>query len=142
MRDPEDELGCSIDDQVTVDQAATVVPRRCTIAGFTEEVSRSGGLNLSELGPLACLLVRTRNTLYRIVVIRPPEPEILVQGGFFFTERTEARLCGCSYGGSLLKLAWIGFDMSMEIHHGGRRIVTSPVSAIEIQREPTTIRPV
>ncbi len=137
MNRPEERVERRDQTATTLSRIGTRLPRRCTIEGFVEDAGRPGGLSLASLPPLACLRVQTRNTLYRIVVVRPPRPEILVQGGQFFVARTAAQLCGCSFGGSFLKLAWIGVEMSMEIHHEGRRIVTSPVRSIEVQPEST-----
>lgn len=108
------------------------LPRRCTLDGFAEEIARTSGIHLAELPPITALLVRTQNTLYRITVLQPLESKVLVQGGRFFDEPTEARLNGASFGGSLLKTAWVGIGLRMEIGHNGRRIVTSPVRAIDV----------
>jgi len=64
---------------------------------------------------------------------------VRVQGGRYFPDMTAAHLNGSSAGGSLLKLAWIGIGMCMEISAGGQRIVTSPVRAISTA--PTFARP-
>jgi len=47
---------------------------------------------------------------------------------------TTAHLNGSSAGGSLLKVAWIGVGLCMEISARGQRIVTSPVRAITTAR--------
>ena len=84
---------------------------------------------------LSTLLIRTLNSLYRVVVLEPPRPRILIQGGRFFPEPTEARLAGASFGGSLLKLSWFGHGLRMEIYSDWQRIVTSPVQSIEVCRD-------
>ena len=111
------------------------VPRRCTLEGFAQEVALTEGVGLAELESLTTLLVRTDNSLYRITVLQPPQPKILVQGGRFFPETTEGRLAGSSFGGSFLKMAWLGCGLRMEIYSKGQRIVTSPVRSIEIQQD-------
>jgi hypothetical protein len=77
---------------------------------------------------MTTLLVRTRNSEYRIVV--SSGDEVLVKGGHFFPSLTEARFSGASVGGSFLKVGWIGVGLRMEILADGRRIVTSPVHDI------------
>jgi hypothetical protein len=114
-------------------EPATVVSPCVTLDGFGAAVARSRGLALGQLGPLDVLTVQTRNTLYRIVVPRPPDPEILVQGGVFFPHRTRARLAGSSLGGSLLKVSWIGAGFRMEFYYAGQRIITSPVRSVEVE---------
>ena len=106
----------------------TCVSRAATLAGFTSAVSSTNGVQLRDLPPMTTLLVRTRNSEYRIVV--SSGDEVLVKGGHFFPSLTEARFSGASVGGSFLKVGWIGVGLRMEILADGRRIVTSPVHDI------------
>jgi hypothetical protein len=96
--------------------------------------SAADGVSLRDLEPLTTLLVRTCNSLYRIVVSQ--HHSVFVQGGQFFPEMTDARLDGSSFGGSFLKVGWIGVGLRMEFWDGSQRIVTSPVRAIDC--EPRT----
>ena len=70
----------------------TSVPRRCALDGFAEEVALTEGVDLAEPDSLTTLLVRTENSLYRIIVLQPPQPNILVQGGGFAPRRLRAGL--------------------------------------------------
>lgn len=96
--------------------------------GFVAASSASDGLSLRDLEPLTTLRVRTCNSHYRIVISH--QTAIYVQGGRFFPESTGARLEGSSFGGSFLKMGWIGVGLCMEIWADGQRIVTSPVQSI------------
>jgi hypothetical protein len=107
---------------------SVVVPRAATIEGFVAASSASDGLSLRDLEPLTTLHVRTCNSHYRIVISH--QTAIYVQGGRFFPESTGARLEGSSFGGSLLKMGWIGVGLCMEIWSQGQRIITSPVRSI------------
>jgi len=109
---------------------AALVPRVCTLDGFAASASSSQGVSLGDLDPITTLAVRTMNSLYRIIVVQPPT-RVLVQGGEFFPEPTEASLSGSSFGGSCLKMAWIGRGFCMEIYGPAGRIVTSPVRSID-----------
>jgi len=108
-----------------------LVPRHCTLDGFAEEAVRHGGVDISQLEPLTRLYVQTQNTLYQLTLLDPWESKIMIQGGQFFSCPTEASLCGTSFGGSFLKSKWIGRFMRMEVHAGGRNIVTSPVRSVK-----------
>lgn len=108
-----------------MNDTTTCVSRAATLTGFTSAVSTTNGLQLRDLPPMTTLLVRTRNSEYRIVV--SSGDEVLVKGGHFFPALTEARFSGASVGGSFLKVGWIGIGLRMEILAEGRRIVTSPV---------------
>lgn len=111
-----------------IDSTAVLVPRAATMDGFVDASTAADGLSLRDLEPLTTLLVRTCNSHYRIVISR--NTAVFVQGGRFFPETTHARLEGSSFGGSLLKMGWIGVGLCMEIWAGGQRIITSPVRAI------------
>ena len=55
----------------------------------------------------------------------------------FFAERTRACLNGSSFGGSCLKMGWVGLGLHMEFHAGGQWIITSHVRAIAVEASPT-----
>jgi hypothetical protein len=117
-----------------------LVPRRCTVDGFVEEVAVTEGLNVREAEPLVPILVTTQNSLYRIVPLRWGNADVLVQGGQFFPKPTEARLVGATFGGSFLKMHWISVGMHMEIdpRTGGGPIITTRVADVRIERDRTT----
>ena len=114
-----------------------VVPRRCTLDGFVEEVSRTHGVGLADVDAFSTLVVRTRNSVYHITILRPWAREVLVQGGEFFTARTRACLNGSSFGGSCLKLGWVGIGSHMEFHADDQWIITSHVRSIAVERVAT-----
>lgn len=116
----------------------THVPRTSTLAGFTAVAAASRGVHLRDLAPLTALQVRTRNTLYRIIVSNGDA--VLVEGGQFFPSLTSARFGGASAGGSFLRVGWIGVGLRMELLVDGQRIVTSPVH--EIRRDEHATGPV
>jgi hypothetical protein len=114
--------------------SGTLVPRRCTLAGFATEVAQAEGLDIREVEPLTIILVRTQNSVYRLIPLHRGDSCVLVDGGQFFPEPTEAHLAGSTFGGSFLKLAWIGVGMHLELHAGGQCIITSPVRRITTER--------
>ncbi len=95
------------------------------------------GVHLGDLPPLTTLLVRTMNSLYRVVITQGPE--VYVHGGAFFPDPTWAYLDGVSIGGSSLKVGWIGVGLRMEIRTGSLRILTSPVCAITAERPSDSV---
>jgi hypothetical protein len=97
-----------------------------------DEGSAIDGISLADLEPLTSLLVRTANSLYRIVVLRGAT--VLVKGGTSFPEMTRGDLL--SFGVNVLRFGWIGVGLRMEIHAGNRCIVTSPVRDLTIERSP------
>ena len=113
-------------------ESGVLVPRRCTLDGFTAQVARTDGVYLRDLDPITTLRVQTENTLYEITVPRPPESSVLVRGGRFFPKTTAASFGGSSFGGSCLKLAWFGVGLHMEFHFAGGWIITSRVRCIDV----------
>ena len=116
---------------------ADIVPRRCTLDGFVEAVSQSQGVGLTDVDVLTTLVVHTENSVYHITILQPYMREVLVQGGGFFTARTRACLSGSSFGGSCLKLGWIGVGLRMEFHTDDQWIITSHVRSIAVEPSAT-----
>ena len=111
-----------------MDTTQTVIARVATLEGFEEQTTATGGIHLRDLEPMDVLLVRTRNSVYRIILLHGTE--VTVQGGEFFVDPTTAFLDGSGFGGGLIKIGWVGLGLRMELRSEGRRILTSPVRSI------------
>lgn len=111
--------------------AQFTVPRHCTLDGFARETSRREGFETAHLPPLTKLNISTQNSYYQLTLLDPGDSTAIVQGGRFFSEPSEVFFCGSSYGGTLLKMSWIGIGMRLELMSNGRRIITSPVVSVE-----------
>ncbi len=121
----------------TSERTPDVVPRVSTLDGFVEAVSHTKGVGLAYVDVFSALVVRTRNSVYHITILRPWAREVLVQGGEFFTARTRACLDGSSFGGSCLKLGWVGVGSHMEFHADDQWIITSRVRSLAVERVAT-----
>ena len=110
----------------------TYVARAVTLDGFVEETGNIRGLYLRDVEPLTTLIVRTCNSCYRMIVSLGTSA--IVQGGRFFPDATPGRIDGSGFGGSFLKVGWIGIGLRMEIFADGQRIITSPVRDISVER--------
>jgi hypothetical protein len=95
------------------------------------------GVYLRDLPPLTTLLVRTTNSLYRMVITR--WPEVYIQGGDFFPDPTAAYVEGASSSGSWLRAGWIGVGLLVELRSGGWRLTTSPVVAITTEQAANSV---
>ena len=104
---------------------------------FLELIRHVEGVELRQLEPMTTLLVWTWNSRYRLIVANGSD--VLVQGGSFFPEPMPAHVDGASAGGSLLKMGWIGVGLLIEFRVKGKRIVTSPVTAIATERPDLSI---
>ena len=114
-----------------------MVPRYRTPNGVVEAVSQADGIGLIDVDAFTTLVVRTDTSIYRIMILTPHAREVLVQGGTFFPERTRAYLSGSNFGGSCLKIGWVGLGLQLEFHAGGQWIITSHVRAIAVEASAT-----
>ena len=92
------------------------------------------GLLVNRLLVHDCLSVQTRHSLYEIIVTDTQAAEVLVRGGAYFPEFTQARVAGCSLGGSFLKLHGIYVGFRIELLSGTQMILTSPVETMNLKR--------
>jgi hypothetical protein len=90
----------------------------------------SEGLQIDRLGVLEPLTVRTRNSTYTIVVLRPATGEVLVRGGRICPTFERGVLVGATGGGGVIKLRGIYPGLRMEIIIPGRRVLTSVVESV------------
>ena len=119
--------------------SSDLVPRHRSLDGFTEAVSQADGIGLTEVDAFTTLVVQTDNSVYQITILQPYRREVSVQGGAFFPERTRAYLSGSSFGGSCLKLGWVGVGLHMEFLAADRDqwVLTSHVRSITVAPSAT-----
>jgi hypothetical protein len=96
-------------------------------------IPQPSAVDLRFIAPGTELVVETRNSCYRFVMLDDHQ-NALVQGGRRFEQETTARIDGCTIGGCLLKLGWIAKGLCLELSARGKRIVTSPVCSISVAR--------
>ena len=113
-----------------------IVPRCSTVEGFALEAGPTEGVAIESLGTGTVVILRTANSEYRLTVLDETRRTVLVKGGLVLQEATLACLQGSSAGGSFLKTGWIGLGLRVELTVGCRRIVTSRVRSITVERVP------
>ncbi len=90
------------------------------------------GVDVARLKAGSELSVKTHNSTYILVTTKTPR-ELYASGGKKIPKRQKVFLTGSTYGGSCIKLGWIGIDMHMEIWlDDKRRLLTSPVKSIRV----------
>ena len=87
------------------------------------------GVAFDSLEPGTTVVVNTRNSQYRFMVLYDP-CVVVVKGGTVFSDDTIVRLAGATAGGSTLKVGWVLVGCEMEIWDGSRSIRSSPVHSI------------
>ena len=83
------------------------------------ESQLQGGANINQLAPGHVLVVQTRNTQYQIC--REKNGELLIRGNAkYCPDWTKCYVHGSTFGGSMLKMGFVGRGMYMEFsteHH-------------------------
>ena len=92
------------------------------------------GINVHDLKPGTIVLAVTKNSLYKIIKGKLDKYDILVHGGKHFLEPVKGNFSGSTFGGSMIKIGWIGYGMHMEIHIPSykKTYKTTPVKAARI----------
>lgn len=97
-----------------------------------EDFEKVQGVEIMKLKPGTKLEVYTKNTLYEIEKIDFGD-NFYAQGGKHLQKRKKIKLHGSTYGGSAIKIDYIGLNMQMEFAIGKERIITtSPIEKIKV----------
>ena len=96
---------------------------------FSDSVNRNiiqseieGGVHLRDLPPGSVLSIQTKNRVYEMVVLGD-ETALLSGHPKFCPEPTEVRIHGSTWGGSMLKMKFLGRGMRLEFARPGHRII-------------------
>jgi len=89
--------------------------------------------DLGTLQPFDTILVGTRNSDYRILLLDPKTGRALVDGGQYLNEPHEVMLMGSSRHGLPYKVGSIAVGYRLEMWIGEKAISTSPVRSVSIK---------
>lgn len=89
------------------------------------------GVDLRDLPPFTTLLVRTVNSLYRVVIYSGSQ--VSVQGGDYFPKPTSVYLDG-AVGESCVRAGWIALGLRVRIRIGNHYVLTTAVRAITTEQ--------
>ena len=106
-----------------------------TLEGVALSSTATEGVSIDSLEPGTTLVINTRKSSYRFVILFHPGL-VLVKGGAMFPEATVVRLEGATAGGSALKMGWILVGFQMEMWLGFLRIRSSRVRSMSIECIP------
>lgn len=100
------------------------------LQALIDEQQKKGGVEVPSLKPGTLVKARTRNTVYEIKIL---EDGVEILGGKYFPQFTETKFAGSTWGGSMIKMGWIGIGMHMEIPIPDRlSITTTAVREIKV----------
>lgn len=106
---------------------------------LSDEINRNiaqseadGGVSLKSLEVGKTLMIQPKNTLY--LIEKRGEDEFYISGNQrFCPEPTKASIHGSTWGGSMLKIEFVGIGMRLEFSvEGHRAITTSVISSVEL----------
>jgi hypothetical protein len=100
-----------------------------------------GGVFLSELQPRTVLQIQTQHHCYTALFLG--DNQALIWGHpEFCPQPVPVAIAGSTWGGTMLKVRYVGRGMRLEFHHPGYRtpIVTSPIQEIN-ERRPLAPEP-
>ena len=80
------------------------------------------------------ILVKTRHSVYEMVVLSADCGDVMVRGGVFGAEFQRATITGSTFGGSAVKRGAICVGRFLELNVCGKTFVTSSVQAASHQR--------
>ena len=103
-----------------------------TLDEVVEIIDKLDGVTLEKLEPCDTIHARTYNSDYEIFMLDPEAGRALVKGGKYFDDPMEAIVSGSNFGGSMLKLGWLGHGLRMEFNVNGHRIQTSPIMELRV----------
>ena len=118
-----------------IQRATHQVPRYCSLDGFAEMSSSAEGIALRKLSAFDTIYVHTANGDYSIFLLEPEDGRALVQDGRLFVEPVEVNVSGSTFGGSMLKMGWIGIGLYLEMYAYGNRITTPVVLSFSVKHE-------
>ena len=91
-----------------------------------------GGIDVFKLKPGTLITVRTRKSLYKFKTT-DEKGKLIATGGKYLPEEREIYFSGSTFGGSCIKVGWIGYLMHMEIWIGKKLITTTSVQDASIE---------
>jgi hypothetical protein len=97
-----------------------------------------GGVFLSDLEPRTVLQIQTQHHCYTALFLG--DNQALIWGHpEFCPQPVPVAIAGSTWGGTMLKVRYVGRGMRLEFHHPGYRtpIVTSPIQ--EINEQPPLV---
>ena len=116
---------------MTASGQTTIVPAAALLSTWQAHPWQNG-ISLEGLAALDRLLVRTRHSVYDIIISSPSTGDVLVRGGEYFPEFTAARLTGSTLGGSFVKIRALHIGFRLEFTLGAQFVLTSAVQSIDV----------
>jgi len=95
-------------------------------------VPRDDSIQLDSCPQFQWILMRTRRSVYDLIVLSGKAGEVMIRGGSFFPEFQLATIVGSTLGGSAVKLGSICAGCHLELHVDGKSFVTSRIETVSL----------
>lgn len=95
--------------------------------------AEAGDLDTKTLKPGTVVKVKTVNSEYELTFTDPIKGKIHIRGGKRWQDGADLELNGSTWGGSMIRLGWIGIGMHMELRKPDvDQWLTSAVQSIDV----------
>lgn len=103
-----------------------------------DQSDKDGGYFLENIENGVLVKKATRNSLYILTRIAGEKGQVAITGGQHIPRPRVGYLHGSTYGGSMIKVGWIGKGMHLEVALvGGGILTTSAIQEISLEQNPT-----
>ena len=106
---------------------------RSIASDASADPASGSGLLVDALEPGTRIVVGTKHSCYRFVVVDGSQRRATVTGGKLFPESTEVRIEGASAGDNVIKAGWLAVGLRAELSIGLKRITTSSVQSLAVE---------
>src|SRR5688572_6346324 len=89
--------------------------------------------------PGTLVTVRTRNTVYRLVVLDGPTGRVSITGGRLFPQSTEVQLLGAPEGEDDVKVGWIVEGLQLHLITFFGPVITSVVESVDVDVDTASV---
>lgn len=108
--------------------------------GYLDAITASPhAVALPLLLPGTLVTLRTKNTLYRVVVVDGPKRQISVTGGRLFPQSTDVQLLGALDSDYGVKSGWIIEGLQLQMIGANGPVITSVVESVDVDVDPASL---
>lgn len=107
-----------------------------------KQSEKNGGIFLKDIPDNHIVEAHTQNSVYTIAVIDKEKSKVAIQGNNqHFTQPEVCYLRGSTFGGSMIKLSWIGVGMYLEANPvAGGIMTTSSIKTVKVKEDAKKVK--
>ena len=109
------------------------------IVKLIEQSEKDGGIWLKDVEPDQLIEVYTQKSIYRLALVDKVKHLVAVNSTGAHIDKPEiCTLNGSTFGGSMIRLGWIGIGMNLEFHRRRKVrpiLTTSAVKTIKVKKD-------